>query len=77
MIPQFSEDIGFWSKFTFWYVFINTFVTLGFLVVVIIGGCFDLRFLFRALKEETIDERDDGRVIAEPAVEDAARPAKD
>jgi hypothetical protein len=49
MIPEFSSTLGFWEKFTFWYVYINTFLTLGFLVFVIIGGFFDLAFLFRAL----------------------------
>ena len=66
MIPDFSGGIGFWSKFTFWYVYINTFVTIGFLLCVIVGGVFDLRFLFRALREEVVDETDDGRVIESP-----------
>jgi len=33
--------------------------------VVIVGGLFDLRFLFKALKEEVVDETDDGRVISD------------
>jgi hypothetical protein len=62
---EFSEEIGFWSVFTFWYVAINTIVTGGFLLVVIVGGFFDLKFLFKALREAQIDETDDGRVIYE------------
>lgn len=67
---EFSEDIGFWSKFAFWYVFINAFVCLAFMGVVVVGGLFDLKFLFRALGEEEVDETDDGRV-ATPTPEDA------
>jgi hypothetical protein len=60
---EFSESIKFWSAFTFWFVTINIFITVGFIVVVIIGGFFDLKFLFKALKEDTVDETDDGRVL--------------
>ena len=59
---EFSEDLGFWSKFTFWYVVINAVVTALFLLVVIVGGLFDLRFLFRSLREAPADLTDDGRV---------------
>ncbi len=62
---QFSENIAFWSAFMFWFVAINTLVTLVFMVVVIVGGIFDLKFLFDALKKETVDETDDGRVVAQ------------
>ena len=61
---EFSEDIGFWSVFVFWCAFTNTFACLGFTVVVIIGGIFDLRYLFRSLREEEIDDADDGRAFA-------------
>ena len=61
---QFSEQIGFWSKFIFWYVFINGFSCMVFTIVIIVGGFYDLRYLFRSLREEGIDEQDDGRVIA-------------
>jgi hypothetical protein len=61
---QFSEQIGFWSKFIFWYVFINGFLCLVFTLVVIIGGFHDLRYLFTSLREDNVDEKDDGRVIA-------------
>lgn len=59
---QFTESIGFWSKFVFWFCAINIVVTIIFSIVVIIGGFFDLKFLFKALKEDAVDETDDGRV---------------
>ena len=46
---EFSESIKFWSAFTFWFVAINIFITIGFTFVVIIGGIFDLKYLFKAL----------------------------
>lgn len=63
---EFSPQVGFWSKFVFWFVWINVIATVLFTVVVIVGGCFDLRYLFRALKEELVDETDNGRVSAPP-----------
>ena len=62
---QFSEDIYFWSSFTFWFVAVNIFVTLIFTCVIVVGGISDLRFLFNALKEERVDETDDGRVVSD------------
>ncbi len=64
---QFSNDpnIGPWSRFVFWFAIINTLATMGFTVVVIIGGIFDLKFLFKALREESVDVTDDGRVAEE------------
>jgi len=59
---QFSSEIGFWSPFIYWFVLINAIFCILFTVVVIIGGVFDLRYLFRAIQEEAIDESDDGRV---------------
>ena len=59
---EFSDKIGFWSPLVFWFVFINVFTCLAFTILVIFGGCFDLSFLFRALREEEVDEADDGRV---------------
>ena len=61
---EFSQEVGFWSKFVFWFVWINVATTIGVTFVVIFGGLFDLKFLFRALKEEVVDETDDGRVVA-------------
>ena len=63
---EFSQEIGFWSKFIFWFVSINVVITILFTLVIIVGGCFDLKFLFKALKEEVVDETDDGRVVATP-----------
>ena len=34
-------------------------------IVATIGGVFDLRYLFRSLKEEQVDVADDGRVTNE------------
>ncbi len=59
---HFSSEIGFWSPFIFWFVLINAIGCILFTLVVIVGGISDLRFLFRALQEEAIDETDDGRV---------------
>ena len=64
---EFSQEIGFWSKFVFWFISINVVMTILFTFVIIVGGCFDLKFLFNALKEEVVDETDDGRVISPPA----------
>ena len=64
---EFSEGIKFWSAFMFWFVAINIFLTIGFTFIVIVGGIFDLKFLFKSLKEEAVDEADDGRVI-EPSM---------
>jgi hypothetical protein len=58
----FSADIGFWSPFMFWFIVANVIATTVFTIVVIVGGFFDLRFLIKALREETPDETDDGRV---------------
>ena len=59
---EFSDKIGFWSPLIFWFVGINIFACLAFTIVVIWGGCFDLSFLFRALRDDEVDETDDGRV---------------
>lgn len=61
---QFSEQIGFWSKFIFWYISINSLTCIVFTIVVIVGGFYDLRYLFKSLREQGVDENDDGRVIA-------------
>jgi hypothetical protein len=56
---HFSEQVGFWSKFVFWFALVNTVATLAFTIVVIIGGFYDLRYLFHALRspdEESQDE---------------------
>jgi hypothetical protein len=49
------------------YVFCAASVVLYviFTIVVTIGGALDLVFMFRQLKTEVVDERDDGRVVEE------------
>ena len=64
LLIVFDESLGFWSPAIYWFVMINALATLVFTAVVIVGGFFDLAFLFRALQEEAVDETDDGRVAA-------------
>lgn len=59
---EFSPEIGFWSPFIFWFCMANATLSILFTIVVIIGGISDLKFLYRGLKEEFVDETDDGRV---------------
>lgn len=73
---QFNPEYGVWSWLTFWIVIVSIILTLGFTVVVFIGGIGDLRFLLKAMDEETVDESDDGRVVtpseqAKPSSSDA------
>lgn len=46
----------------FWYLLISFCLNIVVVIWVTIGGIFDLRYLFKVLKEETIDDTDDGRV---------------
>lgn len=62
---KFSPEIGFWSKFIFWYCLVNAVATAGFTLVVIVGGLRDVKYLITALKTEAVDESDDGRVPPE------------
>lgn len=57
-----SASLSFWSGFVYWFAIANVILTIGFTFVVIVGGFFDLRYLFRALREEAPDVTDDGRV---------------
>lgn len=59
---HFSPELGWWSPAVFWYALINVIACLIFTVVVIIGGAGDLRYLFKSMREERIDDTDDGRV---------------
>ncbi len=59
---HFAPELGFWSPAIFWFCLVNAVLSMAFTVVVIVGGIADLRFLFKSLKEEAIDETDDGRV---------------
>lgn len=65
MLIQFSEQVGPWSPIIFWFVTVNAFLTIGFILVVIVGGISDLRFLLKALREESGDMTDDGRVVTQ------------
>ena len=62
----FSEEIGFWSKFVFWFAVANTAATILFTVVVIVGGCFDLKYLFDALNAEPHADADDDGTSGPP-----------
>ena len=48
---KFDEQLKAWSSFTFWVVVVSVIVTLGFTVVVFIGGLGDLRYLLKSLNE--------------------------
>ena len=50
--------------FQLWYWFSVVFLGIGFVLtlVVTIGGAFDLHWLLTRLKDEVVDETDDGRV---------------
>lgn len=65
LTPFTDPSLEFWSPVIFWYVAIAAMLCGVFTLVVIVGGIFDLRFLFKALNEEITDETDDGRVSAE------------
>jgi hypothetical protein len=69
----FDPALGFWSPFIYWFVVINALACGLFMIVVIVGGLFDLRYLFKALSEE-VDSSDDGRVRPE-TIPQPARPA--
>lgn len=67
--PFTSPDLAFWSPVIFWFVAVNAILTGLFTLVVIVGGFFDLRFLFSALNSGDIDETDDGRVAPDRPAE--------
>ena len=73
---QFNPEIGNWSPFIFWYVAINAVLCAVFTMVVVIGGIFDLRYLLRSLREEHVDESDDGRCIDPDAPQRFSEPAQ-
>jgi hypothetical protein len=62
---RFSPELGWWSVAVFWYVAANLILCIGFSIVVMIGGLYDLRFLFKSLDEQVVEESDDGRVSAD------------
>jgi len=63
---HFAPELGWWSPAIFWFCLSNAVLSMVFTVVVIIGGISDLKYLFQALKDERIDETDDGRVEPTP-----------
>ena len=63
MAIEFAQELQPMAGIIYWFVVINAVACLAFTLVVIVGGFFDLKFLFTALKEESVDESDDGRVI--------------
>ena len=71
---QFSPETGFWSPFIFWFVVVNAFVSLGFIIVVTVGGVCDVQYLLRSLGEEPDDLADDGRVVPDGPAEASADP---
>lgn len=64
LLIQFDPSLGTWSPFVYWFVVVNAILCGVFTLVVIVGGAFDLRFLFKALNKDVDDETDDGRVVA-------------
>jgi hypothetical protein len=46
----------------FWYLLISFCINIVVVVWVTIGGCYDLRYLFKVLKEERVDDTDNGQV---------------
>lgn len=64
LLIEFDPTLGFWSPFVYWFVTVNAILCGVFTLVVIVGGVYDLRFLFAALNEAEVDETDDGRVVA-------------
>lgn len=49
---KFNSQWTAWSAFTFWMVMVSIVITLGFTVVVFVGGLGDLRFLLQSMNQE-------------------------
>ena len=75
MAIEFAQELQPMTGIIYWFVVINAFACLAFTLVVIVGGILDLKFLFTALKEESVDESDDGRVIKPDACDESGGPA--
>ena len=56
----------------FWYLLVSFCLNIVVVIWVTIGGCFDLKYLFKVLKEEKIDDTDDGRVTESYTMEPEA-----
>ena len=50
-----------WAIATYCFVSVSMFAYIIFFIVIMIGGIFDLGYLFRSLKTEIADPTDDGR----------------
>ena len=59
----------------FWYLLISFCLNIVVVIWVSIGGVFDLKYLFKVLKEEKIDDTDDGRVTESYTMEPEAEKA--
>ena len=59
-----------WIYFTYVYVVLFILLFLVLTVIVVIGGYVDLKYLFKSLKEEIVDEADDGRITDSSLSED-------
>ncbi|MFI4911506.1 MAG: hypothetical protein ACIAQZ_07550 [Sedimentisphaeraceae bacterium JB056] len=54
-----------WETSSYIYLVIMILFNILLTVIVSIGGYFDLKYLFKSLREEIVDETDDGRVKKE------------
>lgn len=50
-----------WALSTYCFVSLAMFAYIIFFIVIMIGGMFDLAYLFKSLKAENADPTDDGR----------------
>ena len=46
----------------YWYLVITYCLNVAIVIWVTVGGLFDLKYFFKVLKEEKVDDTDDGRV---------------
>lgn len=72
---EFSPELYVWSAATYWFIVINAIASAVFTLVVIVFGFADLRYLFRALREDAVDTTDDGRVVR-PSGESGGGPSE-
>lgn len=54
-----------WETSSYIYLVVMILFNILLTVIVSIGGYFDLKYLFKSLREEIVDETDDGRVKKE------------
>lgn len=60
-----------WELVTYIYIVIMLVFNVVVTVIVSIGGCFDLTYLFRILSSKIVDETDDGRVVSHDSTDTA------